>query len=388
MWIESLKWSLDTATKGFEISSHRHPHLIFCFGVVDAFDSRSVEMRAIQDLKRRYPEAYVVGCSTGSHFEGLDLHETGLSAIMVGFDATRLRVASERLADHKDSQALGRALGAKLAGTDLAAVYLLSDGLNVQGSELLRGLNKAVGGKVIISGGMAGDGSAFARTYVLSETTVEDRMVTAIGFYGEKLRVATGSAGGWVAFGPNRIITDSRGNVLQRLDGVPALEIYERYLGEEAKNLPASGLLYPLSIWDPQHPGHEVTRTLLAVDREAGTMTFAGDMPTGWRARLMQGRIEKLIDGAAEAANVALQDLRKKEAHPDAILCLAVSCIGRTLVLGQRTAEEIAAVVDVLGERAVVAGFYSNGEFSPQLNGTGGDLHNQTMTLTLLAEGA
>jgi len=68
-----------------------------------------------------------------------------------------------------------------------------------------------------------------------------------------------------------------------------------RYLGEdEVKALPGSALLFPLQIYDPTRPDHKIVRTILAVDRENKSMTFAGDMPQGWVAQLMKGTFDRL----------------------------------------------------------------------------------------------
>ena len=66
------------------------------------------------------------------------------------------------------------------------------------------------------------------------------------------------------------------------MDGAPALQLYEKYLGEEARDLPGSGLRFPLLVRNPQSKEHALIRTLLGVDRSTGSMTFAGNMPEGW----------------------------------------------------------------------------------------------------------
>ncbi len=114
-------------------------------------------------------------------------------------------------------------------------------------------------------------------------------MVAAVGFYGSAIRIGHGSAGGWDEFGPRRRITRSRGNVLFEFDGGPALDLYERYLGaEEARGLPGSGLLFPLRIFDPERPDHDIVRTILAVDHRSAFDDICGRCARG-------------LDGAAHA---------------------------------------------------------------------------------------
>ena len=138
-------------------------------------------------------------------------------------------------------------------------------------------------------------------------------------------------------------------------------------------------------VFDPLHPDHSIVRTILAVDREHRTMTFAGDVPQGWVAQLMRGNIDRLTNGAAEAARQIVPDGRPLAART---LVLMVSCIGRRLLMGQRTIDEVEAVGSELGEDAVRVGFYSYGEICPHDKSGRGEMHNQTMTITAISEAA
>ncbi len=96
----------------------------------------------------------------------------------------------------------------------------------------------------------------------------------------DTLRIGYGSQGGWDPFGPERLITKSKGNILYELDGKSALELYKLYLGEQAAGLPATGLLFPLSL-RTKDSQTSVVRTILSVNEEDQSMTFAGDVPEG-----------------------------------------------------------------------------------------------------------
>ncbi len=218
------------------------------------------------------------------------------------FSSTDVFVAQEFIADAKDSYRAGRLLGVALYGPELTSVLVISDGLAVNGSDLVAGIKSVLGHDIVITGGLAGDGAEFNRTLVASNDVPKPGQVAAIGLYGRKLVIGHGSAGGWSEFGPKRRITKSAGNVLAELDGKPALDLYKLYLGDEAEGLPGTGLLYPLLISDPKITGHSLVRTILAVDDNAATLTFAGDVPEGWTAQLMRGYSDRLVNGASEAA--------------------------------------------------------------------------------------
>jgi hypothetical protein len=373
-WSETAGW---TVAPGDRFSAD----LIFFFGARQALacGARYHELRAM------FPDAHILCCSTGGQIRNRDVTDDEIAGIAIRFDATKLRVARTSACSAAGSRRCGEALGRDLAAPNLAGIFVLSDGLNVNGSELVAGITGAVGKQVAVTGGLAGDGAEFRETLVGADCPPAKHMVAGVGFYGSAIRIGHGSAGGWDEFGPRRRITRSRGNVLLEFDGEPALDLYERYLGEdEAKGLPGSGLLFPLRIFDPERPDHDIVRTILAVDRQSRTMTFAGDVPEGWTAQLMRGNFDRLAAGAAQAARQAADGIGEDKGG-DRVAVL-VSCIGRRLLMGQHTADELEAAGGEFGPRVPQLGFYSYGEISPHRVSGVCELHNQTMTVTALAE--
>jgi hypothetical protein len=298
----------------------------------------------------------------------------------VEFDYTELQVAEVSISDIQQSFQAGQRLAAALAREDLVHVFVLSEALGVNGTDLVKGMTKYLPRGVGVTGGLAGDDGRFKQTLAISQKPLENGVV-AVGFYGKQLKVGYGSLGGWDMFGPDRRITRSKGNVLYELDGKSALELYKRYLGEHAKGLPATALLFPLSVRNsPDQP--DVVRTVLSVDEEEQSMTFAGDMPVGAYARLMKANFDRLIDGAVDAAKRSYCALGGRTPE----LAILVSCVGRKMILKQRVEEEVEGVRDVIGNEAVMTGFYSYGEISPLAPNANCELHNQTMTITTFYE--
>jgi hypothetical protein len=374
-WSEAAGWSPLSADRG-------KANLVFFFGGRRALAGGE----RYHELHTMFPEAHILGCSAGGQICNDDLTDDEIVAVAIGFNRTKVRLACEPTHSPESSRSCGEAIGKALAAPGLVGIFVLSDGLNVNGSELVAGITKTVGERVSITGGLAGDGSEFRETLVGADCVPRKHMVAAIGFYGPAIRIGHGSAGGWDEFGPRRQITRSAGNVLFELDREPALDLYERYLGEEeAKGLPGSALLFPLRIFNGERPDHDIVRTILAVDREARSMTFAGDVPEGWTAQLMRGNFDRLAAGAAKAARQAVEGIGIKNQVGDQVAIL-VSCIGRRLLMGQHTLDELEAVGAEIGSHIPRLGFYSYGEISPHRVSGICQLHNQTMTVTTLAE--
>lgn len=378
MQTSTCRWTAET---GWNIPENHlgEPALVLYFSAPSLMDGNAAPLH---DLVAMFPNAVVCGCSTAGEILASQVHDESVVAALVWFDSTRVRAVAEVIANNADSMTVGRRAAMRLNAPDLRHVLILSEGLAVNGTALMNGFREVLSPAVAITGGLAGDGSRFKKTFVGLGDSVKSDQLVAVGFYGEGFVVSYSSRGGWEGFGPRRLITRSEGNTLFMLDGQPALELYKRYLGSRAAELPSSGLVFPLELTQNLTDTEGLVRTILAVDEETQSLTFAGDVPKGWYARLMKASTEQLVDGAASAGNVAAK------ANSAGSLAILVSCVGRRLVLGQRIEEELEAVMDSLPEGAQAIGFYSYGEVCPGSLGNFSELHNQTMTITVLGERA
>jgi hypothetical protein len=380
MRIEETRWERGLGWKRQTGVYNSTAQLVLYFG------NRSVlrDAERYNEMRAAYPQARIIGCSATRTIVGDALDEDCIVAAAVSFEQTPIRMARRSLGDISESREAGEALGKELAADDLAGVIVLADGLLVDGSALVSGICDIIGNGPLLVGGMASDSSEYTETLVGADDPPDGGMAAAIGFYGDAIRFANGCASGWDPFGPRRQITRSTGNVLHELDGRPAFELYERYMGEEIADGVRAGVILPLEISQPEHPERATVRSLLSVDYESGSMTFGGHTPEGWIARLMRGNLDRLIMGAADAAKMARVDDSSKVAGDS--LALMVSCAGRLLSMGQRTEEELEVAGAELGPETRRIGFYSNGEIAPMRHSGISEIHNQTMTITTLFE--
>ena len=371
------KKTSDFAERCASLASEK-PDLLIVFGSIAHFTAPDF----LSNLRTALPGTALIGCSTAGEItpDGVDDGTCTLTAI--NFQKTTFNQAYTTLTGMDDSFAAGERLGRQLAGTSLKAILVFGPGLQINGSALVDGITSIIGASIPITGGLAGDGGAFKQTFTLSTNGVQDNTVVAIGFCGEALRFGHGSFGGWEAFGPARKVTRCANNVLFELDGEPALEVYKRYLGEHAKGLPASGLLFPFAMLGEDHSAIGLIRTILGVDETNGSLTLAGEINPDGYLKLMHASTDKLVNGAEAAAEAAANMLD----NPGESIAILVSCVGRKLVMGNRVDEEVEAVGDVFGSKAVLTGFYSYGEISPFTPGASCKLHNQTMTITYISE--
>lgn len=354
------------------------PQLVLIFGAVTFFGEADV----VATLQEVFPAASLLGCSTAGEISQGGVGDATCVITAVHFDDTPIRMADTVLSGMDDSQAAGARIGAQLNQPDLRAVMVFGPGVQINGSALVDGIASQIGKNIPITGGLAGDGGAFVKTWTIGAQGAKDDSIVACGLYGDKLEFAHGSFGGWEPFGPARKVTRCAGNVLYELDGEPALAVYKRYLGDHAKGLPVSGLLFPFAMVGEDHDAIGLIRTILGIDEAAGSLTLAGAIDPDGYLKLMHASTDRLVHGAETAAEAAQAMLQCKGDS----LAVLVSCVGRKLVMGDRVDEEVEAVGDVFGRTATLTGFYSYGEISPFSPGSDCQLHNQTMTISWLGE--
>lgn len=379
MKIEQRSW---LSEKGWEFVINNNlsqsAQLVFVFG-----DSSLVkDPKYYSEVKEFYPNAHILFGSTAGEIIGTKVYDNSLVLTAINFLNTNIQVEKAKIGKVEESLSIGEQLGDKLSKDNLVHVMVFSDGLHANGTNLVKGLTSKLPPEVAVTGGLVGDQARFKETYVGLDGPPEQNLIAVIGFYGDNIHIGYGSMGGWDPFGPERLVTKSKDNVLFELDGQSALELYKKYLGEQAKDLPGSGLLFPLSL---RVEGEEkiLVRTILAVNDADGSMTFAGDIPVGCYVRLMKANFERLVEGAAGAAKMSNESFVDKSPE----LAILISCVGRKLVLKQRVEEEIESVKEKLGNTTAITGFYSYGEICPVTpTEKQCELHNQTMTITTFSE--
>lgn len=335
----------------------------------------------IDEIRKEFPYQHIVFGSTSGEIIGTRVFDESIAVTAIEFEKSTFQIRTENVLNHnKDSKKMGAILYDKMPKENLKHMFVVSEGSFVNGSSLIEGLEQNIQNSVPISGGMCGDDAKFEKTLASYNEYPKEGEVVLIGFYGESLEISFSSYGGWSTFGPARTITKSEANVLYEIDGMPALDLYKKYLGERANKLPQASLLYPLNI-TLEGRNQAVVRTILGIDDKNSSMTLAGDVPMNAKVQLMMASVDGIVQGAKIAAILAMKERKHK---PE--VALLVSCVGRKLVMNQRVEEEIEEVQEIIGKDVPISGFYSYGEMAPFTGNTFCDLHNQTMTLTLISE--
>lgn len=367
-WQENV-WSEENTSHPIDLSNIK---LILCYGDIQIMDE--VDVHAL--VREKFPVGDIVIVSSVSTIFQNTVLTDALVVTVMEFSNTDISTNIIDMSEHKDYKTGIHQLLKPFDDKKVSYLMVYADGVHINGSELVAELNERVGEKYYVTGGLASSNSAEPRTKIGLNAAPSAQKVVAIAFESRNLFITHGSQGGWDVFGLEKTITKSDKNVLYQIDNEDALDLYKKYLGKEAENLPESALLFPLAIIEPGNI-NPIVRTILSINEEERSITFAGNMPEGSRVRYMKANFYKLIKAAGNAATFSLN--KPKEAP---IFALLISCVGRLLVLGPRVEEEIAAVASTMGDKTVFSGYYSNGEIAPFVKEVNCQIHNQTMTIT------
>jgi len=373
MKTEQLQWTVNNDWDITKIQL-KDAQLVLVFAGIDVIEN----CKYYESLSVAYPKADIILVSTSGEIHGTEMFENSASATAIHFENTPLRISTKENTAGRDAELIGMEITKDLLQDDLKHILLFSEGGHMNGDHLIAGISKHLPKNIAVTGGLAGDSARFAKTMMGLNNTVSENLVVAIGLYGNAIEVGYGSNDGWDLFGPLRLVTKAEENVLYDLDDTNALELYKKYLGDRANELPGAALLFPICILKPD--GTKLVRTILSINEENQSMVFAGNVPVGSKVQFMMANFDRVIDSAS---NAALKSRIHENENPD--LTIMVSCVGRKLVMQNRTEEEIEAVADTYNDESTFCGFYSNGEICPSTDGVN-SLHNQTMTITTLKE--
>jgi hypothetical protein len=334
-----------------------------------------------EEVKALFPDGEIVFGSSCADITSSSVNEDTISITAIEFERSSFVIKTSNVLNaNSDSFKTGSDLIKQFPKEGLKYVFVVSEGSFINGSQLTEGMNNASNDNLLITGALCGDSERFEKTLASYNENPKQGEIVAIGFYSETLEVTFSIYGGWTPFGPERIVTKSEGNVMFELDNKPALDLYKKYLGEKSKDLPVAALLYPLNV-KSKEAKQTIVRSILNIDEKRNAMILAGDIPEGSIVQLMMTNVDNIANASERAARQALA-LRQNKPE----LAILVSCIGRKLVLDHRVEEEIEEVTEVLGKGITVTGLYSYGEIAPFHGEVSCQLHNQTMTVTLLSE--
>jgi len=248
---------------------------------------QSLLQQQLNLLSDKFPKGSFVGCSSAGHVAAGLVYDHEIVLTFIIFSKVNFLVSIFENLCPDQSEMIGLKIAKSIPENHHSAL-VLSEGLNVNGSRLVEGLKKERS-DVNYFGGLSGDGYDFKETFVLKDRNLYNNSIILVSF-DQNLKVKSSVGGGWSTFGIERVVTKSKNNIVYEIDQKAAIDLYDDFLGEKKVLLPSYGLHFPIFL-----ESEKIVRTLLAVDRENKSLTFAGDVPEMSKIKLMRSSPESLI---------------------------------------------------------------------------------------------
>ncbi len=331
----------------------------------------------------------LLGCSGAALISSYGVTKYGVGMMLISSDKIKFGLSACGPINAKGPRAAGEEFAREalknLGTTQRDLALILSDGLVENGSDLLRGIKDIVGSSFPIFGGSSADNLRFFKTFqYFNNELLTNSLIGAI-FSGENL-FGIGVRHGWKPLGKPHTITEVKGNVIKKIEGKPAVSIYEEYFAkskEEIKNtLIRMSIYYPLGLYVPGETEY-LLRNALRIDEDGG-LVCQGDASEGSDVRLMMGTKDWALEAAiqaAEEAKSALQDKTIKGA-------IIFESISRHKLLGRLTEKELSRIKEVLGDVPIL-GICTYGEQAPlkSIEHYGETyFHNETIAILTIGE--
>ncbi len=312
----------------------------------------------LNQIHETYPEIELIGGTTDGEMSSiLGFEQDSLTLMLFCSDNIAIRAGIGRDISQELNAAIQTAIvQATIGHTEpIKLCITLPESLSTSAVLILDSLNQALGEKVPIFGGLTADRWQFKQTYQFYKTEVCSDAIPILLISGAIL-FSHSIASGWNPVGKRGTVTKASQNVVYEIDGKPALEFYQHYLG---KRMPATE--YPLAVFDINETHYYLRASNGVYDSAVGSVTFFGDVPEGAIVQIAETTHDSILSASRTSMMQALQNYPGKE--PAAALYF--SCCGRRQILGTRTKEEYALTQTCLTQSFRVVAFTPMAKFLP-----------------------
>ncbi len=321
----------------------------------------------------------IIGCSAAAVISNQGIFKHGLVLMLLKFpEGIYCNTAYTREIKTKSGIVAGEELGAKLL-SDLQNIprtlgLFFTDGLIKEETGLIFGLQERLGKSFPIIGASASDNLNLSRTYLYFNQELFNHACAGV-ICGGRLNFGLGIKHGFKPLGKPHTVTAAKNNVVKTIDGKPAAQLYEEYLGFDMarlkKELKHISLLYPLGIYLSGEKEYLLRNILFIEDN--GVLYFKGSVPEGSTVRLMISTKEGCLDAVRQAVEQAKQGLaaqifgpiREIKKETTRLFAIVFSSISRFLFLKKQINREIEIIKEGLGRNIPIIGLATSSELAP-----------------------
>ncbi|OWR28323.1 hypothetical protein CDO73_18785 [Saccharibacillus sp. O23] len=325
-------------------------------------------------ISASFPQAVVVGVTTAGeiHEGGVIQHRTvAVFSFFRQADAVMHACACRRGEEESVGLRLAEELLADGSLMPIKGLLLYATTGRMNAAGLLGGLQGKFGDAPLFGAGAAAYHNA-EQAWVFANGTVYRDGAAIIAFRGSELEIRVHPYLGWEPLSRGMTITEIGDPTLIRtLDGIPAADVYEKYLGICGTERFFEHMLeFPLMV---DRQGSLLARVPILREPD-GSLRLVADVRVGEEVRLSYGNPKHIV--------IETSDIERKmgDFRPEGLLLF--SCYCRRIYLQEAADRETAA----FQKFASSSGLYTYGEFYGQ--GDNLQLHNATMVAVGMREGA
>jgi hypothetical protein len=346
------------------------------------FMSIKLDIDAVCALMDQH-EIQVFGATSSGEFTGSDIEEESMVIMLLDIPTAYFKLAFFEAVD-KDDFNVAKQLGEEGRKTFTRAAFIIASGWvnEIDGEEIIRGIQSGYGDDAIIFGGMAGDDQTLTGPMVFTKGKRSTTGLMGLIIDLDKMDITGVATCGWKPIGITKTITKSKGNIVYTIDDQPALDLVMKYLGLSLSDEPMNNTVFSLGAYYPLQLEREnapsVMRTAMLGNTADRSLVCAGKIPQGSRVRFSLPPDFDVIDTVVnDCTQVKEEELQQADA------VLVFSCISRYLSFGVMTREELERVNEVW--KAPMIGFFSYGEYGKSKTGKH-EFHNNTCCVVALKE--
>jgi hypothetical protein len=324
----------------------------------------------------------IFGATSSGEFISNEIEEESIVIMLLDVNPSYFKLVFLEAGEHSDFE-IAKQLGEEGKKTFANAAFIIASGWSneIDGEEVINGIENGFGGGAIIFGGMAGDDLSLIGPIAFTHGKSSVTGLVALILDQDKVKVSGVATCGWKPIGITKTVTKSEGNIVYTIDDEPALDLVAKYLGlnldKKFNNTVFDlGGYYPLQLEREDAP--PVMRTAQMGNIENRSLICAGNVPQGSKVRFSLPPDFDVIDTVVEECTEV-----KSEQIQDADAVIMFSCISRFLSFGVMTSEEIERVSEVW--KAPIIGFFTYGEYGKSKGGQH-EFHNNTCCVVALKE--
>ena len=324
----------------------------------------------------------IFGISTSQKFTETGMQEDDIVVLLLDIDPRYFNIV---LNDYDLSSAYEAGHKAGIAGKNSFTNpgFIISPlDIQMSGDDLIRGLTDAAGDTVTVMGGVAGNPADFTGI-LFTNDTFSTGGVLALIIDQDKIAISGLAVSGWKPVGTEKKITKSEGTWIFTIDDEPALNVIQRFLGNEImdstkqmQGLIPSDLGYPLQF--ERASGNIFMKPVLLCNTDNNSIMVGGQVKQGESFRFSLPPDFDVIDKVVESTRII-----KEKDMPDADAMLVFSCIGRLGSFGPMISTEIEGLAATWNKPMI--GFFSLGEFG-KLDEGRCEFHGTTVSWVALKE--